>query len=60
MSSFAYGSFVFGSFRGFVTGKNGSFNYDDFVNTLRIKEKALLSYFTSEPLNKFGYGIHLV
>ena len=43
-----------------MTAKNGSFNYDDFVNALRIKEKALLSYFTSEPLNKFGYGIHLI
>lgn len=59
-SSFANGSFNYGSFAGFMTAKNGSFNYDDFVNALRIKEKALLSYFTSEPLNKFGYGIHLI
>ncbi|MBQ8791576.1 MAG: hypothetical protein IJZ51_09720 [Ruminiclostridium sp.] len=58
--SFTYGSFSYGSFSGFLTAKNGSFSYDDFVNTLRIREKALLSYFTSEPLNKFGYGIHLV
>lgn len=60
LGSFSYGSFSFGSYTGFLTAKNGSFNYDDFVNTLRIREKALLSYFTSEPLNKFGYGIHLI
>lgn len=58
--SFNYSSLNYGSFSGFLTAKSGSFNYDDFVNTLRVREKALLSYFTSEPLNKFGYGINLI
>ena len=60
LSSFNFGSFITGSFSISALLKNGSFNYDDFVNAQRIKEKALLSYFTSEPLNKYGYGIHLI
>ncbi len=60
LSSFNFGSFVWGSFSVSAFLKNGSFNYDDFVNAQRIRDKALLSYFTSEPLNKYGYGIHLI
>ena len=60
LSSFIFGSFMTGSFSILALKKNGSYNYDDFVNAQRIKEKALLSYFTSEPLNKYGYGIHLI
>ncbi len=60
LSSFNFGSFILGSFSVSALFKNGSFNYDDFVNAQRTRDKALLSYFTSEPLNKYGYGIHLI
>ena len=60
ITSFKIGSFNFGSFSLTALMKNGSFCYDDFVNIQRLKEKALLTYFTSEPLNKYGYGIHLI
>ena len=60
LSGFNFGSFALGSFSVSALFKNGSFNYDDFANAQRIRDKALLSYFTSEPLNKYGYGIHLI
>ncbi len=72
LTSFNFGSFTFGSFRAgsFKAGsfsldkllaeKGGSFSYDEFVNCCGFDEKQLLVYFTSEPLNRYGYGIHLI
>lgn len=58
--SFSFGSYRFGSFPTSSFNMGGSFSYDEFVNQQKITDKELLRYFTSEPLNKYGYGIHLI
>ena len=53
LGSFAAGSFAGGSYKGadLVGGEDGSEPFD---------KAAALAYFTSEPLNMYGYGIHLI
>lgn len=53
LGSFAAGSFAGGSYKGadLVGGEDGGEPFD---------KAAALAYFTSEPLNMYGYGIHLI
>ena len=48
-TSFGYGSFGF-----------GSFSYEDLCEGGSFTPAALMLFFSSEPLNRFGYGIHLI
>lgn len=56
---FGYGSFGFGSFNlsSFIFG---SFSYEDLCEGGSFTPAALMLFFSSEPLNRFGYGIHLI
>ena len=58
-TSFGYGSFGFGSFNlsSFIFG---SFSYEDLCEGGSFTPAALMLFFSSEPLNRFGYGIHLI
>ena len=58
-TSFGYGSFGFGSFNlsSFIYG---SFSYEDLCEGGSFTPAALMLFFSSEPLNRFGYGIHLI
>lgn len=58
-TSFGYGSFSFGSFNlsSFIFG---SFSYEDLCEGGSFTPAALMLFFSSEPLNRFGYGIHLI
>ena len=58
-TSFGYGSFGFGSFdlSSFIFG---SFSYEDLCEGGSFTPAALMLFFSSEPLNRFGYGIHLI
>ena len=63
-SSFAgsfgsFGSFNFGSFdiSSFISG---SFSYDELCEGGSFTPQALMLFFSSEPLNRYGYGIHLI
>lgn len=58
-SSFGYGSFNSGSFNlsSFIFG---SFSYEDLCEGGSFTPAALMLFFSSEPLNRFGYGIHLI
>lgn len=63
-TSFGYGSFGFGSFKygsfnlsSFIFG---SFSYEDLCEGGSFTPAALMLFFSSEPLNRFGYGIHLI
>lgn len=58
-TSFGYGSFDFGSFNlsSFIFG---SFSYEDLCEGGSFTPAALMLFFSSEPLNRFGYGIHLI
>ena len=53
LGSFRAGSFAGGSYKGadLVGGEDGGEPFD---------KAAALAYFTSEPLNMYGYGIHLI
>ena len=54
LSSFKYGSFNLSSFI------FGSFSYEDLCEGGSFTPAALILFFSSEPLNRFGYGIHLI
>ena len=58
-TSFGYGSFKYGSFNlsSFIFG---SFSYEDLCEGGSFTPAALMLFFSSEPLNRFGYGIHLI
>ena len=53
-TSFGYGSFNLSSFI------FGSFSYEDLCEGGSFTPAALMLFFSSEPLNRFGYGIHLI
>ena len=53
-SSFNIGSFDITSFL------SGSFSYDELCEGGSFTPKALMLFFSSEPLNRYGYGIHLI
>ncbi len=53
-SSFNIGSFDITSFL------SGSFSYDELCVGGSFTPKALMLFFSSEPLNRYGYGIHLI
>ena len=53
-TSFGYGSFNLSSFI------FGSFSYEDLCEGGSFTPAALILFFSSEPLNRFGYGIHLI
>lgn len=63
-TSFGYGSFGFGSFKygsfNLSSFIYGSFSYEDLCEGGSFTPAALLLFFSSEPLNRFGYGIHLI
>lgn len=60
IGSFVKTSFTLGSFN-LSSFKAGSFVYDSFEdNDEPFTKEAALAYFTSEPLNMYGYGIHLI
>ena len=58
-TSFGYGSFGFGSFNlsSFIFG---SFSYEDLCEGGSFTPATLMLFFSSEPLNRFGYGIHSI
>lgn len=55
----SFGSFNFGSFdiSSFISG---SFSYDELCEGGSFTPQALMLFFSSEPLNRYGYGIHLI
>lgn len=57
--SFVTGSFTVGSFTGAVFGSFGAVNPIDYCES-GYTETELKCYFTSEPMNLYGYGIHLI
>ena len=63
-TSFGYGSFGFGSFKygsfNLSSFIYGSFSYEDLCEGGSFTPAALILFFSSEPLNRFGYGIHLI
>ncbi len=54
LSSFVSGSFDLSSFL------YGSFSYDDFTAGGKFTPLAMTLYLSSEPLNRYGYGINLI
>ena len=55
----SFGSFNFGSFD-ISSFLSGSFSYDDLCEGGSFTPQALMLFFSSEPLNRYGYGIHLI
>ncbi|MCH5325442.1 MAG: hypothetical protein J1E39_09555 [Eubacterium sp.] len=65
LGSFNFGSYMSGSFNweSFVPSSFtlGSFTYDDFIINGQFHPAApILKSLSSEPLNRFGYGIHII
>ncbi len=56
---YEYGSFNIGSFD-ITSFLSGSFSYDELCVGGSFTPKALMLFFSSEPLNRYGYGIHLI
>ena len=56
---YEYGSFNVGSFD-ITSFLSGSFSYDELCVGGSFTPKALMLFFSSEPLNRYGYGIHLI
>ena len=54
-----FGSFNIGSFD-ITSFLSGSFSYDELCVGGSFTPKALMLFFSSEPLNRYGYGIHLI
>lgn len=55
----SFGSFNIGSFD-ITSFLSGSFSYDELCVGGSFTPKALMLFFSSEPLNRYGYGIHLI
>lgn len=55
----SFGSFSLGSFD-ITSFLYGSFSYDELCEGGSFTPKALMLFFSSEPLNRYGYGIHLI
>ena len=55
----SFGSFNIGSFD-ITSFLSGSFSYDELCEGGSFTPKALMLFFSSEPLNRYGYGIHLI
>ena len=58
-SKTSFGSFNIGSFD-ITSFLSGSFSYDELCVGGSFTPKALMLFFSSEPLNRYGYGIHLI
>lgn len=58
-SKTSFGSFNIGSFD-ITSFLSGSFSYDELGVGGSFTPKALMRFFSSEPLNRYGYGIHLI
>lgn len=64
---YEYGSRRITSFGSLNTGSfditsflSGSFSYDELCEGGSFTPRALMLFFSSEPLNRYGYGIHLI
>ena len=55
----SFGSFDLGSFD-ISSFLSGSFSYDELCEGGSFTPQALMLFFSSEPLNRYGYGIHLI
>ena len=55
----SFGSLNIGSFD-ITSFLSGSFSYDELCEGGSFTPKALMLFFSSEPLNRYGYGIHLI
>lgn len=55
----SFGSFNIGSFD-ITSFLSGSFSYEELCVGSSFTPKALMLFFSSEPLNRYGYGIHLI
>lgn len=55
----SFGSFNLGSFD-ISSFLSGSFSYDELCEGGSFTPQALMLFFLSEPLNRYGYGIHLI
>ncbi len=55
----SFGSFNIGSFD-ITSFLSASFSYDELCEGGSFTPKALMLFFSSEPLNRYGYGIHLI
>lgn len=55
----SFGSFNIGSFD-ITSFLSGSFSYDELCVGGSFTPKAFMLFFSSEPLNRYGYGIHLI
>ena len=55
----SFGSFNIGSFD-ITSFLSGSFSYEELCVGGSLTPKALMLFFSSEPLNRYGYGIHLI
>ena len=55
----SFGSFYSGSFD-ISSFLSGSFSYDELCEGGSFTPQALMLFFSSEPLNRYGYGIHLI
>ena len=58
-SKTSFGAFNIGSFD-ITSFLSGSFSYDELCVGGSFTPKALMLFFSSEPLNRYGYGIHLI
>ncbi len=58
-SKTSFGSFNIGSFD-ITSFLSGSFSYEELCVGSSFTPKALMLFFSSEPLNRYGYGIHLI
>ena len=58
-SKTSFGSFNIGSFD-ITSFLSGSFSYDELCVGGSFTPKALMLFFSSAPLNRYGYGIHLI
>lgn len=55
----SFGSSELGSFD-ISSFLSGSFSYDELCEGGSFTPQALMLFFSSEPLNRYGYGIHLI
>lgn len=55
----SFGSLNTGSFD-ITSFLSGSFSYDELCKGGSFTPQALMLFFSSEPLNRYGYGIHLI
>lgn len=55
----SFGSLGIGSFD-ITSFLSGSFAYDELCEGGSFTPQALMLFFSSEPLNRYGYGIHLI